>query len=109
MIPQYKTALDYPSATGLMPMLLSIRDGIPFAFEGILFAAFLVLALGNYFLVKSKTGREKVLVALLSSSIVTMVLSIFLAMGTLVSFLTVLFWAFMSIVWYSVIKISDNY
>lgn len=103
-----KTISDYPSANGSMAFWFSIRDCIPQAFDGLLVAIFIVLFFGNYFLIKSKTGRAKILIALLASTIVTMILSLFLAMAQLVVYLTVIFWAFLAIVSFIVFLVSDN-
>jgi len=108
MVSYYKTISDYPSATGLMPMLYSIRDGIPFAFEAVLMVIFILLFGGNYFIIKARTGRVKILIALLSSSIGVTVLTILLAMAQLVTFRTTLLYAFMSIVFFVLLVISDN-
>ena len=103
-----KTILDYPTADGSMAFWFSIRDCVPFAFSGLLLAIFLVLFFGNYYLIKSKTGRAKILIAMLSSSIILVILSSFLALAQLVTFMIVLFWAFMAIVSYIIFAISDN-
>lgn len=101
------TITDYPTATGVMPMLYSIRDCIPFAFQGILLAVFILLVGGNYFLIKSRVGKGRILSSLLGSSIVMLPLSMFLAMGQLVTFMTPLLYAFLSIVFYILLKFSD--
>jgi hypothetical protein len=103
------TILDYPTANGVMPLMYSIRDCIPFAFFVLLVVSFLVLFAGNYFLVKSKTGRAKVLIALLSASFLTLILSVMLALAQLVTFKSVIFWAFLLIIWFVLFLISDYY
>jgi len=103
-----KTIADYPLANGSMPFWYALRDCIPFAFEGLLIAIFLLLFFGNYYLVKSKTGKAKILIALLASSIVTMVLSMPLALAQLIKFITVIFWAFLAIIAYIIFLVSDN-
>jgi len=102
-----KTITDYPSSNGAMPLLFSLRDCIPYSFEAMLIAIFFVLFAGNYFLIKNKTGRAKILIALLSSSFVLVVLSMFLALAQLITFTTVLFWAFFCILWLIIFLISD--
>lgn len=104
----YKTITDYPSQNGAMPLLYSIRDNVPLAFVGLLLAIFLILFAGQYFLIKNRTGRAKVLIALLSSSFVMILLSMFLAMAQLVTFMTVIFYAFITIVVFILFQISDN-
>ena len=101
------TISDYPSANGVMPLLYSIRDCVPFAFSGMLIAIFFLLFAGNYFLIKNKTGRAKILIALLSSSFVLVVLSSMLALTQLITFTVVLFWAFICIVWFILFLVSD--
>jgi len=103
-----KTITDYPTANGSMAFWFSIRDCVPYAFEGLLISIFLVLFFGNYYLIKSKTGRAKILIALLSSSIVMVILSSLLALSQLVHFMTVLFWAFIAIVSFIIFLVSDN-
>src|SRR3989304_5823929 len=93
------TILDYPDANGAMPLLFSIRDCVPFAFEGLLLAIFFILFAGNYFLIKNKTGRAKILTAILSASFMMIVLSMMLALAQLVTFTTVMFWTFFCIIW----------
>lgn len=106
----YATISDYNgTANGAMPLFFSIRDGIPFAFQGLLLAIFLVLFAGNYFLIKAKTGRAKILIALLSSSFMLIVLSMMLALAQLVTYVTVLFWAFLCIVALILFLVSDYY
>lgn len=101
-----KTISDY-SSTGVMPLMYSIRDCIPFAFEGILLAIFILLFGGNYFITRNRTGRGRILSALLASSIVLLPLSSLLAMAQLVTFLTPVFYAFLSIVFYISLKLSS--
>lgn len=103
-----KTIADYPSANGAMAFFFSIRDCVPGAWEATTVGIFIILFFGNYFLVKSKTGRAKILIALLSSSIVTTILTLLLALGQLVVFKMVVFWAFMSIISFILLLISDN-
>lgn len=103
------TILDYPAANGAMPLLYSIRDCIPYSFFALLVVSFLVLFAGNYFLVKAKTGRAKILIALLAASFMTVVLSMMLAMAQLVTFKSVLFWAFFCIIWLILFLVSDYY
>ena len=102
-----KTIEDY-SANGSMPFFYSIRDCVPFAFPALLLSIFFVLFAGNYFLVKARTGRPKILIALLSSSITLVVLSSLLALAQLVTYMNVIFWAFMAIVVFVLSLVSDN-
>lgn len=104
----YKTITDYPSSNGVMPLLYSIRDAIPFAFDGLLLAIFLILFAGQYYLIKNRTGRAKILIALLSSSFVMIVLSMLLALGQLVTYLSVIFYAFITIIVFILFQLSDN-
>ena len=103
----YKTIADY-NETGIMPLLYSIRDSIPIAFNAILFSVFFVLFAGNYYLIKSKTGKAKVLIALLSSSFLMVVLSMFLMLGNLVTYKTVLGYAFILIITFVAFLLSDD-
>jgi hypothetical protein len=109
MVNYYKTIIDYSTAVGAMPLLYAIRDGIPFAYSGLLLAIFIALTAGQYYLAEARTGRAKILTALLTSSFVCLLLSLLLALAQLTTFLTVLFYAFLTIVWFVVIQISDNY
>lgn len=102
------TITDYPTANGAMPLLYSIKDCIPYSFEGLLIVIFLVLFAGNYYLIKNKTGRAKILIALLSSSFMMIPLSMMLALSQLVTFTTVMFWAFLCIIIFILFLISDN-
>lgn len=108
MVNFYRTIADYPGSNGAMPLLYSIRDGIPFAFEILLLTIFLIIFAGQYFLIKSRTGRAKILIALLSSSFIMLILSTLLALGQLVTFITVIFYAFVLIVVFILFMISDN-
>jgi hypothetical protein len=105
---QYKTITDYGTDNGAMPLLYSIRDGVPGSFEVVLFMIFLILFAGQYFLVTTRTGRQKILVALLSSSFVMIPLSILLMLTQLVNFMTVFLYAFICIVVFIFFVISDN-
>lgn len=102
-----KTIADY-SASGSMGLWFSIRDCITMAFSGLLVGIFIVLFFGNYFLIKSRTGRAKIMIALLSSSIILVILSSLLALAQLVTFMNVIFWAFISIVIYIIFLTTDN-
>ena len=104
----YNLTTDYPTQTGAMPLLFAIRDGIPFAWEGVLIAVFVLLFAGNYFIIKSKTGREKILTALVSSSFFMIVLSSLFALAQLVTYIMVLFWAFLLIIAFIMLEVSDN-
>lgn len=104
---QCKTILNYTSNDGAMPMLYSIRDCIPLAFSSLLFAIFIILFASSYFLVKARTGKAKILIALVSSSFVSVILSLFLAMSQLVTFKTVIFYAFLCICSYILLEVSD--
>jgi hypothetical protein len=104
----YCTIADYPGSNGVIPLLYSIRDGIPGAWEGILLCIMFILFAGNYFLIKNKTGRAKILIALLSSSFMMIPLSSLLALASLVTFTTVLLYAFITIVVFIVFLVSDN-
>ena len=103
-----KTIIDYPTSGGSMGFWYSIRDCIPFAFDGLLICIFMVLFFGNYYLVKGRTGRAKILIPLLASSIILVVLSSLLALAQLVTFGTVVFWAFMAIISFIIFVVSDN-
>jgi hypothetical protein len=105
----YNLSTDYPGSDGAMPMLYAIRDGIPFAFSGLLLIIFIVLFAGNYFLIKSRTGRAKILIALISSSFLMLILSMFLALSALVSYATVVLYAFIAIVAFILFLVSDDY
>jgi hypothetical protein len=103
-----RTIQDYPGTTGAMSLLYSVRDCVPIAFNALLFIIFFVLFAGNYFIIKNKTGRAKILIALLSSSFVMIVLSMLLALSNLVTFRTVLAYGFISIVTFIMFMLSDN-
>jgi hypothetical protein len=108
MVYSCNTITDYSSSNGAMPLLYSIRDCVPFAFPALLLVIFLILFAGEYYLIKNRTGRAKVLIALLSSSFVMIILSMLLALAQLVTFLSVLFYAFLCIVVFILFKVSDN-
>lgn len=103
----YNTTATYGNVTGAMPLLYSIRDAVPFAFQGLLLIIFFVLFGGQYFIIKNKTGRGKILTALLSSSIVMVILSSILALTQLITFLVVLFYAFAAIIIFALFLTSD--
>ena len=103
----YNTALNYSSQTGAMPMLYAIRDGIPFSFDALLLTIFFVLVGAQYYIIKNKTGRGKILTALLSSSLVMTTLSSILVLSGLVNFLEPVFYAFCFIIFYALYQTSD--
>ena len=103
-----KTISDYPSVNGAMPLLFSVRDCVPLAFPGLLFALFIVIFGVQYFVIQAKTGRVKILIGLLSTSIFTTVLSMVMALGQLVTFWYVLFYAFVAIISFILLEISDE-
>lgn len=103
----YKTIADYSSSDGAMPLLYSIRDNIPYSFSAMLIAIFIILFAGTYYLNKSKTGRAKILIAFMSANFICLILSLMLAFAVLVQYLTVLFWAFTTILAYVMLVISD--
>jgi len=102
-----KTITDY-TAQGSMPFWYSIRDCVPIAYDALLLIIFIVLFAGNYFLVANKTGRAKILIALLSSSIVTLVLSVMLVLAQLVHYATAIFYALLVIIIFILFLVSDN-
>ncbi len=102
------TAEYYSSSNGALPMLYSIRDCVPSAFTGLLFGIFIILFAGQYFLIKNRTGRAKILIALLSSSFVMIILSILLALAQLVTYITVIFYTFLCIIIFILFSVSDN-
>lgn len=103
-----KTIESYSGQNGAIPLLLSIRDCIPYSFEVLLFAIFIIIFAGQYYLIKNRTGRAKILIALLSSSFVLIILSSLLALTQLITFITVIFYAFLTIVIFILFLISDN-
>jgi hypothetical protein len=100
--------MDYPGTSGAIPLLYSIRDCVPMAFDVLLFALFLIFFASNYFLIKNRTGRAKILIALLSSSFIMIPLSMLLALAQIVKFGSVLLYAFVAIVMFILFYISDN-
>lgn len=108
MVNLCNTILDYPNSNGAMPLLYSIRDCIPYSFNALLFIIFIILFAGQYYLIKNRTGRAKILVALLSSSFVMVVLSLFLALSQLVQYITAIFYGFICIIVFILFQVSDN-
>lgn len=102
------TASDYTGANGAMPLLYSIRDCVPYAFEGLLLIVFFILFAGQYYLIKNRTGRAKILIALLSSSFFMIILSMMLALNQLITFVSVLLYAFICIIVFILFLLSDN-
>ena len=107
MVDVCKTIPDY-AGNGAMPLLYSIRDCIPIAFPAILVVIFFILFAGNYFIIKGKTGRAKVMIALTASSFITMILAMFLTLATLVTYKMLLMWAFISIISYILLEVSQK-
>lgn len=105
---QCNTITDYAGQNGAMPLLYSIRDCIPLAFTGLLFGIFLILFAGQYYLIKNRTGRAKVLIALLSSSFFMVILSMMAALAQMVTYISVIFYAFICIVVFILFMVSDN-
>lgn len=105
----YKTISDYENATGAMPMLYSIRDAVPLGFVVLTTILFFILFAGQYFMIKNKQGRARVLIALVSASFTTTVLSMFLFLSTLITFKVLLFWAFLTIVGFIIMMLSDGF
>ena len=100
---------DYSSEyTGALPLLFSIRDCIPMAFPTVILVIFFILFGAQYYLLKTKTGRGKVLIAIASSSFVTMVLTMFLTLSMLVTYKFLLLWVLVSIVSFIGLVLSDK-
>ena len=108
MVDLCHTGEYYSTATGIMPMLYSIRDCIPMAFTILLTSIFFVFFAGNYFFIKGKTGRAKILVAFMSSSFLTTVLAMFLTLGSLITYKGLLFWVFITILCFILLIVSDK-
>jgi len=104
----YNTITDYPSADGAMALLYAIRDGVPYSFEVLLIAINIILFSASYYLVKFRTGRAKILIALLASSFFVVVLSSMLALAALITFKMVIFFAFITIIWFILLVLSDS-
>jgi hypothetical protein len=104
----YNLFENYPDAEGVMPLLFSIRDGIPFAYESILLSIFSVLLIGNYYIIKTKTGKGKFLSSFAATSFVMVVLSLFLAMSEILEYWSVLFYTLLSIISFVLIYFSDD-
>jgi len=104
----YNTILNYTQNNGAMPLLYSVRDAVPFAFDSLLFCIFLILFAGQYFLIKARTGRAKILIALLSSSFFMVVLSMFAALSSLVSYTDVIFYSFICIIVFILFSLTDS-
>lgn len=107
MVYQCKTILDY-AGDGAMPLLYSIRDCVPLSFPALLFGIFIILFAGQYFLIKNRTGRAKVLISMLSSSFSMILLSLLLSLAQLVRYKVVLFYAFLTILIYAIFQFSDE-
>jgi hypothetical protein len=102
------TITDYAGSQGSLPLFYSIRDCVPMAFSALLFGIFMILFAGQYFLIKNRTGRAKILIALLSSSFVMIPLSMLLALASIVKYYSVMLYAFICIVAFILFVISDN-
>lgn len=83
----FKTAGDYPNATGINKVLYSLRDAIPFfnPFAAILFIVMLTLTSGFYYAFVNMSGKERFFNALLASNFITFMASVFLVAGDYVS------------------------
>lgn len=108
MVVMYRTILDYGNETGVMPLLYSIRDGIPFSFPGILISVFFIVFAGSLFVGKFRTGRSKIIISLFIGSVSTLIMSMFLALAQLITWVVLLFWAFMVIVFYILMDVSNR-
>lgn len=108
MVDHYRTILDYSTETGIMPLLYSIRDGIPLAFPGTLFAIFFIIFAGSLFVGKFRTGRSKVLISCFIGSTSTLIMAMFLTLAQLTTWVTLLFWGFMTIVFYILMDVSNK-
>ena len=99
---------DYTDVSGVLPLLFAIRDCVPIAFPATLLVIFFVLFASQYYLIKTKTGRAKTLIALSSSSFVTVILAMFLTLSMLITYKILLFWAFISILSFIALVLSDK-
>jgi cellulose synthase/poly-beta-1,6-N-acetylglucosamine synthase-like glycosyltransferase len=106
---RYPTIANYTDVNGAMPMLYAIRDSIPYAFSVALFTIFFVLVASEYFIIKNKSGRGKILTAMLSTSIVMVILSLLLALAQLVTFIDPVFYGLCSIVFFALYKLSSHF
>jgi hypothetical protein len=103
----YPTISNYSTSTGVMPMLYAIRDSVPFSFDALLLVIYFILIVGQYFIVKNKTGRGKILTSILTASIVMTTLSLLLSLTYLVGYLEPVFYAFCSIIFFALYQLSD--
>ena len=102
------TINDYPQQ-GAMSLFFSVRDCVPLAFPALLLGVFILIFAGNYFINKEKTGRDRVLVAFLASSFALIPLSMMFALATLVTFTNVIIYAFLTIIAFILLYVSDKY
>lgn len=103
-----KTIGDY-TETGVIPLLYSIRDCVPIAFPALLIVIFFVLFAGQYFIIKNKTGRARVIIALTSSSFATMVLGMFLLLIGLITYQFFMFWVLLLIISFIILMVGDRF
>ncbi len=85
---KYKTMLDFPDSTGVIPILNSIVTAIPPFFSIILFAIWLLGSGASYFAILKTTGKKRFWACLTSMSFVCFLLSLVIAsMNNVIEFL----------------------
>lgn len=108
MVLQYNTIANYTATSnGAMPLLYALRDAVPYAFTAVLLIIYFILIGAQYYVIKNRSGRSKILTVLISSSIIMVILSMFLSLAQLVTFVDVVFFAFCAIVFFALYQLSD--
>ncbi len=85
---KYKTMLDFPDATGIIPILNAIVTAIPPFFSIILFAIWLLGTGSSYFAILKTTGKKRFWGCLAAMSFVSFLFSLVIAsMNNIVEYL----------------------
>jgi hypothetical protein len=86
-VAKYKTLTDYPSEQGFNQLLYPVRDALAFInpYFVILMGIWMVFTVAGYYNYVALSGKTRIFNSLLASSFSVMVLSMFFALGELVS------------------------
>ena len=103
----YKLPTEF-TGSGVMPLLFSIKQAVPLFFPFLSVSIMLLLTFGTYYSLRAETNKSKLLISFAAASFLTMILSIFLAMGDLLDIKLVMIYASASIISFLVLMLDKD-
>ena len=102
----YKSYRDYPNDSGIYQVLYPVRDSVAIfnPYTIILIGIFIVACVASYYEEKTFTGKSRFFNSMVASSFVTFLISIFFALGELVTPLVPLLFIGITVLSYSLLK-----